>query len=349
MDDLDPRNLANLLTRLLSSGAAATPADDDGWVSIAEICHVASAELERTIIHAHVERAGESGTRLEISGTRIRVQTGRAAHRDARHVQAPDVLFHATTREAVLHAGPDGVLQPEPRRRLLLSADEAQAWRAAHRLTADEAHASHTPQVLAVDVPRLRRAGIRLQRARNGPLWVAPVLPLRHILSLRDGFDHQLSAGGIPLTRFPDGSVRMALIRVSRRSGTTWEVAKGKLEPGEPPEVAAVREVQEEMGLDANLSVLRYVAPVRYCFLAPGGSPRLKTIFLYLLHADGPLEPFRPAAAEGIGDVAWFTPEDAAEAVRHPSLVPVMRRARDLVLSGAVSVPDRATQPPNSA
>ena len=44
----------------------------------------------------------------------------------------------------------------------------------------------------------------------------------------------------------PDGPELM--IQVRRRSGLTWEVAKGKLEPGESPWQAAIREVQEEIG-----------------------------------------------------------------------------------------------------
>jgi 8-oxo-dGTP pyrophosphatase MutT (NUDIX family) len=124
----------------------------------------------------------------------------------------------------------------------------------------------------------------------------------------------------------------MALIRVSRRSGTTWEVAKGKLEPGEPPEWAGVREVQEEMGVDVEFDVRALIGLIRYGFLAPGGLPRLKTVYLYLLTPKGDMDGrFQPAASEGVRDVRWFTPEEACRVVTHTSLRPLMQRARELV------------------
>ena len=86
------------------------------------------------------------------------------------------------------------------------------------------------------------------------------------------------SAGGLPVRIGPDGVPRVALVRVTRKSGVTWEVAKGKLESGEVPEEAAVREVREEMGLPCELRVTRDLGRIRYGFQAPGGLPRLKTI-----------------------------------------------------------------------
>jgi 8-oxo-dGTP pyrophosphatase MutT (NUDIX family) len=119
---------------------------------------------------------------------------------------------------------------------------------------------------------------------------------------------------------------------VTRRSGVTWEVAKGKLEPGEPPEFAGAREVQEEMGVDCDFDVKELVGLVRYGFMAPGGLPRLKTIYLYLMEPLGEMGSFSPSEREGIRDVRWFTPDEACEAVTHTSLVPMMRRARDMIL-----------------
>jgi 8-oxo-dGTP pyrophosphatase MutT (NUDIX family) len=286
-----------------------------------------------------------------------RQEAGRAPHRGP---LVPDLLFHATTEANVqatlrtgllsaAHDGPPG-WGPQGRRHLLLSASEEQAWRAAHRIAAqrasmrprgprDATDLAAVPRVLVVDVPRARRAGVRFaphrpDAHRSWPLFSTWEIPARHLLDLHDGFDTQMSAGGIPVRRGADGRLRMALVRVGRRSGTTWEVAKGKLEPGETPEAAAIREVQEEMGFTARLEVLRFVAPVRYGFLAPGGQPRLKTVFLYLLHAlDDQLASadFQPATAEGIQQVGWFLPEEATNAVTHPSLIPAMALAAELV------------------
>jgi len=80
------------------------------------------------------------------------------------------------------------------------------------------------------------------------------------------------------------------------------------------------------------MRILRHVEDVRYGFVAPGNQPRLKTVFLYLMAIDGEPTLAPPAEGEGIADVAWFTPDQAAAAVSHPSLVPAMSRARDLLL-----------------
>ena len=71
-----------------------------------------------------------------------------------------------------------------------------------------------------------------------------------------------------------------------------------------------------------------------------------------MLHAPGPIDAFQPAAAEGVQSVAWFTPDEAAAAVRHPSLIPIMRRARDMLAAGEVVVPGRgapASEPHTTA
>ena len=58
--------------------------------------------------------------------------------------------------------------------------------------------------------------------------------------------------------------------------------------------------------------------------MAPGGLPRLKTVFLYLLAPLGSIAAFTPAQAEGITSVRWFTIREAVQAVTHSSLQPVM-------------------------
>ena len=240
-------------------------------------------------------------------------------------VRLPDICYHACTAEQVERYQQQGTIQAPGSRSILLSNNETQAWRAAHRLGGE-------PRLLYIDTTRARRAGIRFERNRRNGLYMTEHIPIGHALNLMPNFAEQLSAGGIPIVTDEHGQTKMALIQVSRRSGTTWEVAKGKLEDGEPPEIAAVREVQEEMGLDVPMEVIDTVGVIRYGFMAPGGLPRLKTVYLYLLRPTGALPTeFRPASAEGIGAVKWFTPARAVRAVRHSSLIPLIKRARKMV------------------
>jgi 8-oxo-dGTP pyrophosphatase MutT (NUDIX family) len=60
-----------------------------------------------------------------------------------------------------------------------------------------------------------------------------------------------LAAGGVVWRRGPDGSVEVVLVHRPRYDD--WSLPKGKLDPGETDEQAALREVQEETTLTASL------------------------------------------------------------------------------------------------
>jgi len=209
-----------------------------------------------------------------------------------------------------------GSLEVRGGRPVFLSRFESQAWHVAHRQSDD-------PVVLYVDASRARRDGCRFERNHQG-LWQVDAIPVRHVLNLRAGFAEQVSAGGIPVWAGPDGP-ELALIQVERRSGTTWEVAKGKLEPGESPQSAGVREVREEMGCPLDLEPFHDLGFVRYGFQTPDGSPRLKTLHMFLMHTPERRTDFSPSTREGVLAVDWFSPEAACRAVTHRSLRPLMR------------------------
>jgi 8-oxo-dGTP pyrophosphatase MutT (NUDIX family) len=59
------------------------------------------------------------------------------------------------------------------------------------------------------------------------------------------------AAGGIVHRRRPDGTVEVLVIH--RPEYEDWTLPKGKLDPGETAEQAAVREVEEETGIKASL------------------------------------------------------------------------------------------------
>ena len=59
------------------------------------------------------------------------------------------------------------------------------------------------------------------------------------------------AAGGVVLRRKDGGPVEVALIH--RPAYDDWTLPKGKLDPGETHEEAALREVKEETGLECHL------------------------------------------------------------------------------------------------
>lgn len=255
----------------------------------------------------------------------------RRRHGPVPHFGLPDILYHATTRDRAERALARGLVEVGPNKAVFLSRSESQAWQVAHRLPGE-------PCVLYIDAGRAAQTRqVHFERNRQG-LWQAASIPVGLVLNLREGFAEQSSAGGVPVWYGPQGP-ELLLIQVSRRGRLTWEVAKGKLEPGESPEQAAVREVREEIGIeDDELTVEAPLGIVRYGFTTPDRQPRLKTLHMFLLRASRRHESFRPAETEGIRQAAWFPPEEAARAVVHRSLGPLLRRIL-LVLDARTGAP----------
>ena len=258
---------------------------------------------------------------------------GRRGRRGGRGPATPDILYHATTVRRVRRVRSRGVLEVRGGRPVFLSRHEGQAWQAAWRM-GDE------PAVLVVDAFRARRAGCRFRRNEMG-LWQVDRVPIEHVLNLQAGYGEQVSAGGLPVWFGPDGP-RVLLIRVRRRNGSTWEVAKGKLEPAETPAAAAVREIREEIGFPLRLQVVRPLGWVRYGFYTPEGDPRLKTLHMFLLRTPERVTDFEPRQREGIREVAWFDPREAERLVPHRSLRPLMRRVARLLADPAAVAAMRA-------
>jgi 8-oxo-dGTP pyrophosphatase MutT (NUDIX family) len=259
-------------------------------------------------MEANENRQGKEGSRKRARGRRNR-------HRSNNNI--PDILYHACSLERANQAKSSGTLSFEDDRFLFMSKSESQAWLVAHRSEAE-------PFVVYVDATRARQSGTKFH-VNNRGLWQASSVPVKHLLNLRNGFGHQLSAGAFPVYYGPDGP-EVALIKVRRRFGSTWEIAKGKLEPGEDPIRCAMREVQEEMGVIMPMELERDFGFVRFGFMTPEREPRLKTLFVYQMRALERVVDFDPPSRESIVDVGWFTPKQVNEVVTHRSLRPLVRQ-----------------------
>jgi 8-oxo-dGTP pyrophosphatase MutT (NUDIX family) len=135
-----------------------------------------------------------------------------------------------------------------------------------------------------------------------------------------------VAAGGVVRRREADGRLRVAVVHRPRRDD--WSLPKGKLEPGEALEAAALREVEEETG--ARCRIRRPLPEVRYRL--PDG--RTKAVRFYLMDALA-VSP-RPPDAE-VDEVAWLTPAEAEACLSYPS----DRR----LLNDALGGDDRGGQP----
>jgi 8-oxo-dGTP diphosphatase len=107
------------------------------------------------------------------------------------------------------------------------------------------------------------------------------------------------AAGGIVWRRGEDGAAEILLVH--RPAYDDWSFPKGKLEPGEGEDDAAVREVEEETGLRCRLE--RELATTRY----RDSRGRPKTVRYWLMT---PVEG-EPAPANEVDEVR-FVPIAAA-------------------------------------
>ncbi len=86
----------------------------------------------------------------------------------------------------------------------------------------------------------------------------------------------EFSAGGVVYRKNENGEIEILLIRVKTR----WSFPKGNIERGEPKDIAALREVKEETGVDAK--ILDYLGEVDYWYNI--GLTRIhKFVYYYLM------------------------------------------------------------------
>ena len=109
------------------------------------------------------------------------------------------------------------------------------------------------------------------------------------------------AAGGVVVR---DGRVLL----VHRPRYDDWTFPKGKLDPGESFEDAAVREVEEETGVRCSLG--RELSSTRY---EVGGRPKLVRYWLMTPESESAFE-----ANDETDDLRWVAPEDAAGLLTYP-------------------------------
>jgi 8-oxo-dGTP pyrophosphatase MutT (NUDIX family) len=131
------------------------------------------------------------------------------------------------------------------------------------------------------------------------------------------------SAGGV-VFRMVDGRALFLLIRDSYHN---WGFPKGHLEKGEPPERAALREVEEETGLSL-LSLRGEIDTIDWYFRFRG---RLihKVCHFFLMRSES--SSTCPQRAEGITACRWAPFPEAVSLVSYANARTVLERADAMV------------------
>ena len=116
------------------------------------------------------------------------------------------------------------------------------------------------------------------------------------------------AGGGVLRRRSKNGRAQYALVHRPRYDD--WSLPKGKGDPGETDEEAALREVEEETGVRATLGP--ELASTRY----RDRKDRLKQVRYWLMEpADGKVPKFTPN--NEIDEVRWCSAADAGKLLSH--------------------------------
>ena len=117
----------------------------------------------------------------------------------------------------------------------------------------------------------------------------------------------------------PDGRVLLAQRPVGKSMAGLWEFPGGKVEPGETPEAALIRELQEELGIDTWASCL---APLTFASHAYETFHLLMPLFA-CRKWQGIVQPRECQALK------WVRPADLANYPMPPADVPLVAMLRD--------------------
>jgi ADP-ribose pyrophosphatase YjhB (NUDIX family) len=133
----------------------------------------------------------------------------------------------------------------------------------------------------------------------------------------------QVSAGGVVVR--PGDPLDLCLIRPAGRS--VWALPKGWVEPGETHEMAALREIREETGLDGVIQA--DLGEIDYWFYSRGDEARVhKIVHYYLMRAVGG---DTAQHDHEVAEAAWFDVEAALDRMTYPNERQVVRKALEEV------------------
>lgn len=108
-----------------------------------------------------------------------------------------------------------------------------------------------------------------------------------------------------------EGAAYVAMI--ATRGRTRWGLPKGAVTEGETTEAAALREVLEETGLEAE--IVKPLDTIEYFFRAGDTLIRKKVDFYLMLHRGGELKP----QLSEVDDVEWVEISEAIGRASFPS------------------------------
>ena len=136
----------------------------------------------------------------------------------------------------------------------------------------------------------------------------------------------QVSAGGVAF-RWKDSQPEIAIVSVKPK--LRWQLPKGIVDPGESPQVTAVREVREEAGVETEL--IRLIETIEYWYRSVKyGKPVRyhKFVHFYLMEYKGGDVSNHDHEVE---EARWVSFEEALEMLDFKSEREVIEKAREMI------------------
>ena len=138
----------------------------------------------------------------------------------------------------------------------------------------------------------------------------------------------EVSAGGLVIDTTGTKGLLIGRrdLKDQKRERLLWSLPKGHIEEGETPEQAAIREVQEETGIESEIS--RALGVIDFWFMA-GGKRIHKTVHHYLFREVGGT--LAPQITE-VDDVGWFPLEEVIGMLAYPDEKKLIAKSGDLIV-----------------
>ena len=138
----------------------------------------------------------------------------------------------------------------------------------------------------------------------------------------------EISAGGLVIDSTGTKGLLIGRrdLKDQSRERLLWSLPKGHIEEGETPEQAALREVQEETGIESEIA--KELGVINFWFMA-GGNRIHKTVHHYLFKETG--GKLAPQLTE-VDDVGWFPLNEIVELLAYPDEKKLIAKSGDLAI-----------------
>jgi 8-oxo-dGTP diphosphatase len=124
-----------------------------------------------------------------------------------------------------------------------------------------------------------------------------------------------------------DGRVLLAKRPEGKTMAGLWEFPGGKIEPGETPETALIRELDEELGINTNTSCL---APLSFASHSYSASDNRTAFHLLMMLYVCRRWQGRPQPIEG-GALKWVRPQKLRDYPMPDADIPLIAALQDLL------------------